>query len=323
MTHRARRAGSPQTAGGLPAPLYELLEMLTYKRPAGSNAERAFIDRFIRPLGAEEDGFGNLWVEIGFAPILWSSHTDTVHRKSGKQHVMFGDGVASTEGGDCLGADCAAGVWAMSQMIRAGVPGRYVFHRAEEIGGLGSAYVAAHEPLRLEGLDFAIAFDRRGTSDVLTHQAGSRTASDAFARSLCGVLSPMSFQPDTSGVFTDTANYTAHIAECTNISVGYSHAHSPREMLDTTHLTRLCTAVIRADWTRLVRERKPAPSLPFPANEEDWFDYLTPFGASTTPGADAGLERFVYENPSVIAEFLERCGYDEQDLIRFKRALPA
>src|ERR1017187_3144400 len=108
----------------------ELLAMLTYMRPHGSDTERAFIERYITPTGAKPDTFGNLWLTVGDAPILWCSHTDTVHKLPGKQRVLYGAGVASVEGSNCLGADCTTGVWLMLAMIRAKVSGTYIFHRA-------------------------------------------------------------------------------------------------------------------------------------------------------------------------------------------------
>src|SRR5215207_8746363 len=60
--------------------LETLHEMLTYRRPASSKTEEQFIERYIRPLGVATDGAGNLHKRIGNADILWSCHTDTVHR---------------------------------------------------------------------------------------------------------------------------------------------------------------------------------------------------------------------------------------------------
>ncbi len=92
----------------------DLLAMLTYRRPAWSDAESKFIERFIHPLGAESDDFGNMMLRIGTAPVLWSCHTDTVHKNEGRQTIGVSDGVVKLAKGskvNCLGADDAAGVW--------------------------------------------------------------------------------------------------------------------------------------------------------------------------------------------------------------------
>jgi hypothetical protein len=153
-----------------------LFAMLETCRPHGSLTEHRFIEQFLLRYGVEADGFGNLWLQIGTAPILWSSHVDTCHRRDGSQDfVIDTDGIVRLVAGspsNCLGADCTAGVWLMTEMIEAGIAGRYVFHRGEERGGLGSRYVAGHEAGRLTGICAAIAFDRRGTHSIITYQRG-------------------------------------------------------------------------------------------------------------------------------------------------------
>lgn len=238
-------------------PREELLEMLTYRRPAGSKHERKFINRFIRPLGVTEDGFGNLFKQVGEgSAVLWSSHTDTVHRTSGRQRVEVIKGIAKAVSSDCLGADCTTGVWLMMHMIRAGVPGLYVFHRSEEVGGLGSDYFAKNGSVRLAGIKYAIAFDRYGQGSVITHQWGGRCCSDEFARSLSKEIG-MSMRLDDGGTFTDTANYTHLIGECTNVSVGYQRQHHYDETQDLNFADELLTQMVMFEESRLVSKRMP------------------------------------------------------------------
>ena len=109
--------------------LDELMAMLSFRRPAWTKTERHFIERFIRPLGVTEDTFGNLYKRVGTAPILWSSHTDTVHTQGGKQLLSLANNGVVTQAdtqSNCLGADCTAGVWLMAEMIRANRHGLYV-----------------------------------------------------------------------------------------------------------------------------------------------------------------------------------------------------
>ena len=238
-----------------PAHISLLLDMLAYKRPAGSKSERKFINRYLRPLGVQTDKAGNVWKRIGNAPVLWSSHTDTVHREAGRQPVVVSKGIASTYGSNCLGADCTVGVWLMVEMIKAEVPGLYIFHRAEEIGGLGSDYIAKHNPKLLDGIKFAIAFDRYGTTSIITHQ-GFRCCSDDFARSLKAQLGP-EWKLDDGGTFTDTANYTDLVPECTNISVGYHRQHHSTETQDLDHAEHLLGLLLSLDVNRLSCVRQP------------------------------------------------------------------
>jgi hypothetical protein len=203
---------------------------------------------------------------IGDRPIIWSCHTDTVHRKQGRQNIwQRGDVLRLPDGtkSNCLGADDTVGMWLMLSMIAAGVSGRYVFHYGEERGGIGSRGLNRSEKWKetLKGYKACIALDRAGFSDVITHQAGGRCCSDAFAKSLGNALNlvgPFLFVPSSGGVYTDSAEYTDAIGECTNISVGYFGQHSPIETADLGFAHDLRDALCSVDWdTALVFERKP------------------------------------------------------------------
>lgn len=223
-----------------------LMDMLSYRRPAGSKTERRFLRGFLKPLDMEIDKAGNLYKRIGDAPVLWSCHTDTVHNDGGRQKVVFARDakdkrfvmLSKEERSNCLGADDTSGVFLMHEMIKAEVPGLYVFHRGEEIGGVGSTHISKHNTDLLKGIDFAIALDRTGTADVITHQGFGRCCSDEFGTALAKKL-PGSYVIDDTGVFTDTANYTELVGECTNISVGYYAQHRPAETLDLEHIMTL------------------------------------------------------------------------------------
>lgn len=235
-----------------------ILEMLSYCRPAGSVSEQLFIDRYISPLGCLPDAFGNMILRVGTAPVLFSCHTDTVHRMDGRQKVTYKDGWASlplSSKSNCLGADDCAGVFIMSEMIRAGVEGLYIFHREEEMGGFGSHHIASETPELLQGIRYAIAFDRKGQRDVIDHQFGQVCCSRTFGAALASAIGMGYGLAD--GTFTDTANYKGIIPECTNISVGYEHEHRIAERLDVLFLCALVERLKRIDWTGLPVERDP------------------------------------------------------------------
>lgn len=282
-----------------------LHQMIATRRPAGSRSERTWIDQWLTPLGCKPDRFGNLWLQIGEAPrVLWSSHTDTVHSQGGQQRLATdAEGrlfVHPTERqSTCLGADDTAGVWLMREMILAGKPGLYIFHREEEIGGHGSAFIARHAGDHLKGIDFAIALDRRGYSSVITHQGG-RCCSDAFALALADQLGD-AFCPDDSGTFTDTANYTGQIPECTNLSVGYFNAHRATEWLDVPFLEGLLGKLLALDVDALPVKRDP--------QEDEWSDWDLP----DTQFADT-MTDLVSDHPEAVASFLESWGIDEDEL---------
>lgn len=151
-----------------------------------------------------------------------------------------------------LGADDGAGIWLMLNMIEAKVPGRYIFHRDEEIGGFGSRHIRDNEPNLLDGISHAIAFDRRGTGSVITHMLYERCCSDRFARSLCRVLD-MRHSLDDSGGFTDVTQYADLIPECTNISVGYMNEHQTSEKLNYFYLHTLRDKLLAVSWSALIK----------------------------------------------------------------------
>jgi hypothetical protein len=243
--------------------LKTLIAMHEYCRPMGTATEQAFIDAYISNLpNAERDPHGNWHVTVDDTPILWSCHTDTVHAKEGMQWVSYNRKTGNLtlpkwSASSCLGADDTAGVFLCREMILAKVPGHYVFHYGEERGGIGSGTLADKNPEFLRGFDFAIALDRQGHSDVITHQGIGRTASDAFAVSLAKQLGGY-YAPCAFGIYTDTEEYCGLIPECTNVSIGYTRAHSHAETLDTRHVFRLLQALKKINIAKLICARKPA-----------------------------------------------------------------
>lgn len=353
--------GDPDYGVEITPEIERLLDMLSYKRPDGGMTDWEFIGKFIASVSpkSEIDQEGNVWIKVGESPILWSCHTDTVHHDEGRQEVVVKGGWArvvfksETHGkSNALGADDTAGCWLMTEMIRAKVPGLYVFHRGEEVGGRGSMYAARHETARLDGIKYAIALDRKGYGDVITHQFNSRCCSNAFAKSLAKILGG-SFAPDDTGMFTDTANYTDVIGECTNLSVGYFDNHGPTERLNLPFVAHLRKTLIEADFSSLVFEREPGE-----VDENDWYgesygnyggnyggkwdrpgayasydpdapkyrrgddgvyrleDY-TPGGGRFLPLARMSLVNFVKAHPESVADMLEHDGWDTDSLAEY------
>ncbi|UPT95456.1 hypothetical protein J4G48_0040595 [Bradyrhizobium barranii subsp. apii] len=285
--------------------LETIISMLSHRRPAGSGSEMAFIKKFIMPLGAKMDKHGNWVLQIGDNPtVLWSSHTDSVHCSEGYQKVDW-DGKFITlpvnSKSSCLGADCAAGVWIITEMIRAKVPGLYIFHFAEEIGCIGSSAIAEKEPERLAGIKAAIAFDRKGIDSVITHQR-QRCCSDAFGDSLRAQL-PSRFKLDPTGVLTDTKQYMKLVPECSNLSVGYYNEHRPQEALDVGHLIELRNFMVKIDQSKFVIERDPKAKP-----KKKLFGYSGGFGGGSLFRKEETLRDIVYWNPDEVAAYLENQG---------------
>lgn len=304
-----------------------ILSMLSYKRPHGSASEAEFIRIYLDkiPQGVEIDGFGNHIVQIGESrKVAWSCHVDTVHRESGTQKLYY-DGryirlAPSEKGSRCLGADDGAGVWLLLEMIAANVPGLYIFHRGEEKGGLGSQYIAHNTPELLSETDYIIAFDRKGTGSIITHQLSDRCCSEAFADSLANALKLPHLRSDDTGTFTDTAYYTDLVSECTNVSVGYENEHRESEYLDLAWLVRLRDALCKDFAPSLLKaSRTPGESEwerwedehDYTWKNQDW-SHSTRRGRKSKQTGD--LMDVVQDHPQATAALLEDCGLTAADI---------
>lgn len=253
-----------------------LLDILTYKRPAYSNSQREVIHEYIDAVpGMCRDRDGNRYIVTGGCydnpTTMFTCHTDTVHGKSGRQGIQLdssldvvflaGVDMLSSRQGHCLGADDGAGIEAMLCMIESGVPGLYVFFQAEEIGGVGStAFADRWAPeLLLSEVARCISFDRSGCGSIITHQFGERCCSDEFALSLGDQLGRL-WEPDHTGLYTDSFEFMELIPECTNLSVGYENEHTPYEMLDLRFLEGAIASFIAVDWDSLPTVRTATPT---------------------------------------------------------------
>lgn len=307
-----------------PVPLTKLLEILAYQRFAGTQGETDMITSVIHPLpGLQEDRYGNYWLRIPCADgtdsaTLFSSHTDTVEKQKAKglKELELKGAMLTTKGGGVLGADDGAGIWLMLNLIEAGVPGLYIFHREEELGGGGSDWIAKKNPEMLTGIKRAIAFDRKDLSHIITHQGGERCASEAFAKAFAAQLNDacegFDFGPNDGGSFTDTKNYTELVPECTNLSVGYYDQHTTHECQDLSFLTRLANALIKVEWELLPTERDP--------KEVDdrfgsWLNYGKASSRTTATYTDDSIDLdamadLILDHPEAVAQILMDCGYD-------------
>ena len=254
-----------------------LAQALIIKRASGTMAEAQFVGwlvRYINEVNAAGvhmiDEAGNIHVDLRRDEqdrTLFTAHTDTVHHNTDQTseadtiNLVRVDGDIWRADGDVLGADDGAGCALLMHMIECNVPGYYIFFRGEEVGGVGSSWLEQNGRQLLSQFDHAVAFDRAYEYDIITHQAGGRCCSDAFADALAEALTTedaaLMFAPSNSGVFTDTANFIDIIPECTNVSVGYEHQHSDREIQNVAFLQRLDAQLLLVDWSALPVQRDP------------------------------------------------------------------
>lgn len=270
---------APEVPPPVPAEVdKDLVTILSWKRPHGHESSACFeqwLSNALTGYGAEvTEDEGNLVVEIqgsdgSDAEILFSCHMDTVHTIKPKEpwtqkltydanfgHIMLDTKDASA--GNCLGADDGVGVWIMMQMVKAKVPGCYVFHCGEEVGGIGSRALLAKHRGWLSYHQAAIAFDRPGTDEVIITQGGQSCASQQFGQALADMLTKfgqghLAYRTSTRGIFTDTKVYRGVIPECINIGVGYEFQHGTNETLDYAHAHALMTACVAMPWADLLQ----------------------------------------------------------------------
>lgn len=247
-------------------------------------------------LSKRVDEKGNFYVEIGKSDTIFSSHMDTVHHRLTSAGVpvvqtlmipdktwsekdrgfMYASEKTITLDKDeqiireyykrcVIGGDDKCGVLIMVTMIKAGIPGMYIFHIGEEKGCIGSKYIRDNKEAWLKQYKRAIAFDRKERYSIITKQSGQTCCSSNFAKALAYALNKqtalipptMQFREDDTGTVTDTKQYMDVIPECTNISCGYMDAHMNTEHVDYYWLTSIfIPAVLNIEWEKLPVVRK-------------------------------------------------------------------
>ena len=262
-------APTQKTTGINTAHLAHILKTCRPHKGKGEAAIRKYISASLKGWGTHTvDAIGNLHIDTRMDKThrtMFTCHIDTCDHNDGKKHILFDTktGMASLYQsskvkGNVLGADDGAGIYVLMHMIAAGIPAYYCFFVGEEKGGVGSSWLAKNNAKLLKEFDHAIAFDRGHTTDIITHQGGTRCCSDAFAQELADRMFDVGLMPDNSGVYTDTAEFIDIIPECTNISVGYERQHGVDETLDVRYLDRLINCVLTMSWYGLPTQRDPS-----------------------------------------------------------------
>jgi hypothetical protein len=230
----------------------------TYPHGSEDGLVESMIQQGIFPEDLQKDIHGNYFYKIGTSRTIFASHLDTVSKEETSVVHTFDGDIIGTDGKTTLGADDKAGVTVMLHLMKNNIPGLYYFFIGEEVGCIGSGLASSMSIQDFKGkYDRIISFDRRGTDSVITYQSSTRCCSDAFADSLARQLnlSGMKYRKDEGGVYTDSAEFTDIISECTNISVGYYKEHTVNETQDIKHLEALAQACLLVDWESLPTER--------------------------------------------------------------------
>ena len=247
-----------------------LTKILSTKRCHGSGGDskfRLWLHSELRKLGVVPKIIkgGTIYVATDEkSDTLFSCHVDTRHgmeesKEGATQKLAFDPAfnhlfLENPETSMCLGADNGAGIYLLMELIKAKVPGGYLFHVGEECGGIGARDVLTTNKPLLENYSRAIAFDRKGTEDVVVTQGGQACASIVFGTALCKEFEKAGlpgYEVSHKGTFTDVRLYAHLIPECVNISCGYEREHTSSEMLDVQHLLDLTEACKKIKWDEI------------------------------------------------------------------------
>jgi hypothetical protein len=164
------------------------------------------------------------------------AHTDQVHGYEPYMRVLLEGNILSAVDGNgkqCgVGGDDKCGIYLALMMLRVLPNCTAVFVRDEEVGCLGSAEI----PLSwFASAAFVLQADRNnGTYDVIRHTNGCNCASDAFMSAVLAL--PVALEAghrENSGSVTDIGELANRELNCSmvNISSGYHHPHSAREIV--------------------------------------------------------------------------------------------
>ena len=127
-------------------PAYDFLWAGGKTKGYATNADKCRASwAMFREYGIFKDGYrgsgntqGNIFVDVPLpmdgsqSRTVFSCHTDSVHRTDGFQSITYTEDpesgyIIQSDNNECLGGDDGTGVWLMTKLIEAGVPGRYIF----------------------------------------------------------------------------------------------------------------------------------------------------------------------------------------------------
>lgn len=195
--------------------------------------------------------------------VDWSNGWTSAQKKNldpeGKEpkpiNLVIEGTTARTDRETILGADDRASVAMVLYLAHfAKITALYLLFSGEEIGRKGSsAWVKEHDGM-LQGVRFAIQVDRRGKTEIITHQEDERCVSDAFAEALARELG-MGHKPSDKGRYADTFELRKHVP--VNIAAGYENQHEKRGDAGS-RLPRALVRTTRARWLREASYREGA-----------------------------------------------------------------
>ena len=209
-----------------------------------------------------KDIFGNYYQIIGEnTQTMFTAHLDNRCKNEETVKIKIttnddnGEEFISTDGNTILGADDKAGVTVLLYMIHNNIQGLYYFFIGEESGCIGSKnlYSKFDEIDYLKNIKRCITFDRKDINSIITHQSDIQCCSMKFAKALQKEYDrfDINLELDSTGIWSDGAEFIDKIKECTNLSVGFYNEHENSEKQNISYLNRFCDASININWDEL------------------------------------------------------------------------
>lgn len=147
------------------------------------------------------------------------------------------NGRLSSRGAFVIGGDdkCGAAI-ALTLATLTTLPMKIVASVEEEIGCVGIARV---DPRFFADVAYALVLDRRGTNDLVVSIAGQPLCQEAFAAAMMHEAAATGLLVySVEGMLSDAVTLAQHIPNVVNLSVGYSHPHTVREVVSFVDLWR-------------------------------------------------------------------------------------
>jgi len=202
---------------------HKLEKLVNYCRPPQRDLKVTLADELLRLRGKEQvlnrDGF---LYSPGSHPVLLVAHLDTAHQHA--PTVFYIDTTKSPDGDlwckEGIGGDDRCGVFIIMELIKE-LDCHVLFTEDEETGGQGA--VLFSESGIKPDVQFIAEFDRQGNSDAVFYACDNPEFTDfvehyGFRRSE-GTFSDISYIAPALGI------------GAVNLSSGYYHAHSQREII--------------------------------------------------------------------------------------------
>lgn len=203
----------------------------------------------------------------GDIPIALVAHMDTVFAQPA-QEVYYDRKKNVIWSPDGLGADDRAGIFAIIQIVRAGLRPHIILTTDEERGAIGAAKVAQIKPFA--DLRYIIQLDRRGANDCVFYDCDSPTFIE-YIESFGFV--------EAIGSFSDISVICpAWGVAGVNLSIGYRDEHSLTEILHVGHMQNTVEKVMK------MLQATDIPKFEYIKSQfsSRWFNWVNPANPDDT-----------------------------------------